>query len=118
MGGTVAGPGHRAHEPVLELPDCAGANGRDGRDQGCQLRRHVLTGPGADRGITQWHASIEAIELRDDVPGFEAGAAELARHFSATTPMFRGSTTPPPADSCRVRILKPEFANAPKNFSS
>jgi hypothetical protein len=42
MGGAAAGPGHRAHEPVLDLPDGAGADGRDGRDQGCRVRRHVL----------------------------------------------------------------------------
>jgi nicotinamidase-related amidase len=42
MGGAAAGPGHRAHEPVLDLPDGAGADGRDGRDQGGRLRRHVL----------------------------------------------------------------------------
>src|SRR6266511_1623749 len=28
MGGAAAGPGHRAHEPVLDLPDGAGADGR------------------------------------------------------------------------------------------
>jgi len=42
MGGAAAGPGHRAHEPVLDLSDGAGADGRDGRDQGCRLRRHGL----------------------------------------------------------------------------
>src|ERR1700728_1614268 len=35
MGRTPAGAGHRAHEPVLDLPDGTGADGRDGRDQGC-----------------------------------------------------------------------------------
>jgi nicotinamidase-related amidase len=38
-GGAAAGPGDRAHEPVLDLPDGAGADGRDGRDRGCRLRR-------------------------------------------------------------------------------
>src|SRR6202023_1966092 len=37
-----AGPGDRTHESVLDLPDGAGADGRDGRGQGCRLRRHVL----------------------------------------------------------------------------
>src|SRR6202030_4321585 len=35
MGCAAAGAGHRAHEPVLDLPDGAGTDGRDGRDQGC-----------------------------------------------------------------------------------
>ena len=39
LGRAAAGAGHRAHEPVLERPDGAGAHGRDGRDQGCRLRR-------------------------------------------------------------------------------
>ena len=43
MGGTPAGPGHRPHEPVLDLPDGPRADGRDGRDQGRRLRRRVLT---------------------------------------------------------------------------
>ena len=43
MGGTAAGPGHRTHEPVLEVPDGSGADGGSGRDQGCRLRRHNLT---------------------------------------------------------------------------
>jgi hypothetical protein len=43
MGGAAARSGHRAHEPVLDLPESAGADGRDGRDQGCRLRRHVLS---------------------------------------------------------------------------
>ncbi len=42
MGGAAAGAGHRAHKPVLDLPDGAGAHRRDGRDQGRGLRRHVL----------------------------------------------------------------------------
>jgi nicotinamidase-related amidase len=42
-GGAAAGPGHRALEPVLDLPDRAAADGRDGRDQGHPFRRHVLS---------------------------------------------------------------------------
>ena len=45
MGGAAAGPGHRPHEPVLDLPQGAGSDGRDGRDQGRQLRQHVLNPP-------------------------------------------------------------------------
>jgi hypothetical protein len=41
LGGAATGPGHRPHEPVLDLPDGAGADGRDGPDQGGRLRRHV-----------------------------------------------------------------------------
>ena len=42
MGGAAAGPGHRPHEPVLDVPDGAGADGRDGRDHGCRLRPRLL----------------------------------------------------------------------------
>jgi hypothetical protein len=42
MGGASAGPGHRTHEFVLDRPDGSWANGRDGRDQGRRLRRHIL----------------------------------------------------------------------------
>jgi nicotinamidase-related amidase len=42
---VAAGPGHRAHEPVLDLPVGTGTDGGDGRDQGCRLRRHVLKPP-------------------------------------------------------------------------
>ena len=41
-GALAAGPGHRAHESLLDVPDGAGTNGRDGRNQGHRLRRHVL----------------------------------------------------------------------------
>ena len=37
-GGRRRRSGHRAHQPVLDVPDGAGAVGRDGRDQGRQLR--------------------------------------------------------------------------------
>jgi nicotinamidase-related amidase len=37
-GAPPAGPGYRAHEPVLDLPDGAGADGRDGRNQGRRFR--------------------------------------------------------------------------------
>jgi len=40
--GRPAGSGNRAHEPVLDLPDGAWAEGRDGRDQGRRFRRRVL----------------------------------------------------------------------------
>jgi nicotinamidase-related amidase len=43
MGGAAAGPGHRAHESVLDQPDRAGADSRDGRDQGRRLRRYGLS---------------------------------------------------------------------------
>ena len=43
MGSAAAGPGHRAHEPLLDVPEGAGTNGRDGRNQRHRLRRHVLT---------------------------------------------------------------------------
>ena len=42
LGGAAAGPGHRAHEPVLDLPDRAGTNRRDGPDHGRRLQRRVL----------------------------------------------------------------------------
>src|SRR5713101_1343436 len=42
MGGAAAGPGHRSHEPVLDVPQGAGTDRGGGRDQGCRLRRHVL----------------------------------------------------------------------------
>jgi hypothetical protein len=42
VGGAAAGAGHRAHEPVLDLSDGTGAERRDGRDQGCRFRCHVL----------------------------------------------------------------------------
>ena len=41
-GGAAAGPGHRAHERVLDLPEGAGADGRDGEDEGCRLQGYVL----------------------------------------------------------------------------
>ena len=44
VGCAAAGAGDRAHEPVLEVPVGAGADSRDGRDEGCRLR-HVLTRP-------------------------------------------------------------------------
>ena len=44
MGGAAAGPGHRPHQPVLEVPDRAGADGRDGGDQGRRLRRALVAG--------------------------------------------------------------------------
>src|SRR6059058_3174484 len=42
-GAPPAGSGDRAHEPVLDLPRGAGADGRDGRDEGRRLR-HELGG--------------------------------------------------------------------------
>ena len=42
VGGAAARPGHRAHEPVLEVSDGARAYGGNGRDQGCRLRRQLL----------------------------------------------------------------------------
>jgi len=44
MGSAAAGSGHRAHEPLLDVPDGAGTNGRDGRNQGHRLRLQVLNG--------------------------------------------------------------------------
>ena len=49
MGSAAAGPGHRAHEPVLDLPDGAGTDGRDGRDQGRRLRAVVAAPEGSHR---------------------------------------------------------------------
>jgi hypothetical protein len=43
MGGAAAGQGHRAHESVLDIPDGAWANCRDGQLQGCRLSRYVLS---------------------------------------------------------------------------
>jgi isochorismate hydrolase len=43
LGSAAAGPGHRPHEPVLDLPDRAGPHGRDGPDQGRRLQRHAVT---------------------------------------------------------------------------
>jgi hypothetical protein len=34
MGCASAGGGHRAHEPLLDRPQSAGPDGRDGRDEG------------------------------------------------------------------------------------
>jgi hypothetical protein len=45
MGSAAAGSGNRAHEPLLDVPDGAGTNGRDGRDQGNRLRRQVMNSP-------------------------------------------------------------------------
>jgi hypothetical protein len=42
-GGPATGPGDRAHEPLLDLRGGAGADGRDGRDQGGRLRRRLLS---------------------------------------------------------------------------
>ena len=38
VGGAATRPGHRPHQPVLELPVGARPDGRDGRDQGRRLR--------------------------------------------------------------------------------
>jgi hypothetical protein len=46
VGSAAAGPGHRAYEPVLDLPGGAGADGRDRRDQGRRLRQRVLRSVG------------------------------------------------------------------------
>ena len=47
-GGAAAGPGHRAHKPVLDLPDGAGTDRRDGRDQGRRLRQRLAGGARPD----------------------------------------------------------------------
>ncbi len=59
MGRAAARPGDRAHQPVLDLPDRAGAHGGNGRGQRCRLRRHALTrsrgtNPGKGCGVL-WH---------------------------------------------------------------
>ena len=47
MGRAAAEPGHRAHQPVLERPGRAGADGRDGHDRGRRLRQRILRAGGA-----------------------------------------------------------------------
>ena len=42
-GAPTAGQGHRAHQPVLDLPDGAGPKSRDGRDQRCQVLQRAVT---------------------------------------------------------------------------
>ncbi len=51
MGSATTGPGHHAHEPVLDLPDGAGPDGRDRRDQRCRLRRDVVELPDRERDL-------------------------------------------------------------------
>lgn len=63
LGSSAAGPGHRAHEPVLGLPDGAGADRRDGRDEGYRLQRHILGSERARRlGACRrgWRAQLPA----------------------------------------------------------
>ena len=43
MGSAAAGRGHRAHEPVLDLPPGAGADGGNRQGRGGRLRRPILT---------------------------------------------------------------------------
>ena len=53
--GAFAGSGYRAHEPVLDLPDGAWADGRDGRDQRRRFRRRDLTPTEAGRLPERWY---------------------------------------------------------------
>ena len=46
VGRAAAGPGHRPHQPVLDLPGGSGTHGRNSGDEGCRLQRADLTHAG------------------------------------------------------------------------
>ena len=70
VGGAAAGSGHRAHQPLLDLPDGPGADRGHGRDQERQLRRLSPAAPGSmsDRKFRQ-PASMS--RLFRDGPGWD-----------------------------------------------
>ena len=51
VGRAAAGPGRRAHEPLLDVSPRTGADGRDGRGEGRRLRRHLRPEGGVRPGV-------------------------------------------------------------------
>ena len=82
-GAPPPGQGHRAHEPVLDLPDGARPDGRDGRHHGRRLRQRDLKperpGAGQWQVPVPWSWTVPSTPTkRDD--------QESARSVSSSTP--------------------------------
>src|ERR1700704_2443693 len=92
-GSTATGPGHRAHEPVLEIPDGPGPEGRDGRDQERRLWRRCL------RPVTGSRTSPEARHGRPGPDQSRGRAAESPVPLPARRRGPRGVSGTPAARS-------------------
>src|SRR6185503_1889665 len=112
MGVATARPGHRVHQPVLEVGVGSGADGRDGRDQGSRLRRDtnvtsapIVLVPGFWLGGWAWD-EVAAL-LRADghevtaltLPGLESADADrsaitMSDHVEAICDAVRAAGGP------------------------
>src|SRR6266550_8419719 len=95
MGGAAAGSGYSAHEPVLDLPDGAGTDRRDGQDHRCRLRRRVLT-PARRGSLLEAHRRYGRIRLcrhdgHDGTPDLDLVAFLQMLGGAEAAPIERGA---------------------------